>query len=172
MLGISVSGDQELVSRFKNLTPEIHAALLRKIHELTIKLEAHVKTVHLSGPTGPDSLSVRSGNLRSGVFQEVTDNGSSITGMVAAPRDVPYAAIHEFGGVINSPGGTPYFIDSKSGQATFVSKESAMADRLPVTAAHIIHMPERSYLRSSLREMRDEILAGLQDAVREVISAP
>jgi hypothetical protein len=34
-------------------------------------------------------------------------------------------------------------------------------------AAHTVTMPERSFMRSSLADMRDEIISELTDAVRE-----
>lgn len=55
---------------------------------------------------------------------------------------VPYARIHEFGGTINHPGGTPYKI--VDGRAVFVSKAEG-AD-LPKTKPHPIKIPARPYI--------------------------
>lgn len=75
-----------------------------------------------------------------------------------ASSNAPYAAIHEFGGTINHPGGTPYFIDEKTKLAKFVSKSSPAAAGLPVTKPHVITMPERPYMRPAVALTKDERL--------------
>lgn len=60
-------------------------------------------------------------------------------------------AIHEFGGTINHPGGQPYYINSSTGKAVFVSKNSLFGQYLiekgQVTKPHQIIIPTRSFLR-------------------------
>lgn len=63
---------------------------------------------------------------------------------------LPYAAIHEYGGVINHPGGTPFFIKNKT--LHFVSKRNPLAARLPKTKPHTITMPARPYLNPAVQE--------------------
>lgn len=60
---------------------------------------------------------------------------------------VPYARIHEFGGTINHPGGTPYFI-GKDGRAKFVKKANGAG--LPKTKPHPIEIPARPYITPAL----------------------
>lgn len=66
-------------------------------------------------------------------------------------------AVHEFGGTINHPGGTPYQI-KKDGTAQFVSKSKGKD--LPKTKPHTITIPARSFLREPIlgKEGRKEIL--------------
>jgi phage gpG-like protein len=71
-----------------------------------------------------------------------------------------YAAIHEFGGTINHPGGTPYFIDSATGLAVFVSKNSGsrlLGANLPVTKPHTITMPARPFMGPSARAKKKRV---------------
>lgn len=83
--------------------------------------------------------------------------------------NLEYAAIHQFGGVINHPGGTPYFIDSETGLASFVKKDSPGAAKLPRTAPHAIPIPKRVWLGVSDKDeaaivaIADEYLAGAID---------
>jgi phage gpG-like protein len=56
---------------------------------------------------------------------------------------VPYAAIHEFGGTINHPGGTPYRVID--GRTVFVRKSEGKG--LRKTQPHEIKIPARPYLR-------------------------
>lgn len=59
----------------------------------------------------------------------------------------PYAGIHEFGGVINHPGGTAYIFIG--GRMVFVKKERATSSavHLPLTRPHTIKIPARPYIR-------------------------
>ena len=63
-------------------------------------------------------------------------------------------AVHEFGANINHPGGQPYFINSNTGMAVFVSKNSFYGQYLiskgQVTKPHQIKIPARSFLRNTL----------------------
>ena len=65
---------------------------------------------------------------------------------------IPYARIHEYGGTINHPGGTPYKI--VNGRAVFVSK--ARGAGLPVTKPHDITMPARPYITPAFKDFDQE----------------
>ncbi len=74
-------------------------------------------------------------------------------------RRCQYAAIYEFGGTI-----PPHqIIPDKAGALAFaIDGKQVFATRVNLPA---VTMPERSYLRSSLAEMADEIREGLTEAV-------
>lgn len=63
-------------------------------------------------------------------------------------------AAHEFGATINHPGGQPYYINSSTGMAVFVSKTSSFGKYLiqkgQITKPHEIILPTRSFLRMPL----------------------
>jgi phage gpG-like protein len=61
--------------------------------------------------------------------------------------DRPYAKIHNEGGVINHPGGTPY-IRTKDGRMIFIKKEK-MHLAMGITGAHKIPMPKRQFIGNS-----------------------
>jgi phage gpG-like protein len=148
---------------FGALPERLRQSVLRRVNRLTTELADRVRR-KLSG----EVLQVRSGDLRASIDQAVEDSGSEITGKVFSSGDVKYARIHEYGGTINHPGGTPYIITRDFG-ALFISKVTASHFRVPppVTGPHQIPIPERSYLRSSLAEMRDQIVEELTKAVTE-----
>lgn len=83
----------------------------------------------------------------------------------------PYAAIHEFGGTINHPGGTAFFIRD-GGEAVFVSNEAAArfasihGRELPRTKPHPIVMPARPYMAPAARAKRTEVVALVRSAVK------
>lgn len=157
MLNVTLVGDRELVARIGAMPAKVHAALLKKVNALALKLEAKIKNEKLSGQV----LNVRSGALRRSIFSQVTDTETAVTGKVASSGDVKYAAVHEFGGKI-----PPHDI--------FPVKAAALAFMMngkQVFFKHVHHpgatMPEQSFMRSSLAEMKDEIVSGLKQAVVE-----
>lgn len=155
MLSISVTGDREVIRNLKKYPEKVNDALYRKIYALTLELERKVKSEKLSGQV----LNVKTGSLRSSVYSRVTRDRDGAEGKVAVPPDVPYGAIHEFGGVIEIPEITPV----KAKALHWIGKDGEMfAKRV---RAHTITMPERSYLRSSLSEMKDDIINGVKEAV-------
>lgn len=141
---------------FSSLPERLHRLIYRRVSDLTTMLADRVRR-KLSG----EVLNVRSGDLRASFDQDVQDLGSEIVGKVFQSKDVPYARIHEYGGTITIPElprkdfGVYHFTDA-SGRDVFTKG--------PIRS-HVVHMPERSYLRSSLAEMRDEIIESLASAV-------
>lgn len=97
-----------------------------------------------------------------GVLKRIGKPGTVDVGIIdAGPHhgtDLTIAAIgfiHEFGAVIDHPGGTPYVIVPKIG-AIFVNKDHPSPDG--ITQPHKISIPERSFMRSTLRENRELII--------------
>lgn len=167
---IQVVGSAEVAARVQQMGSAARAILYAKMGELSILLQEHV-TAKLSG----EVLNIRTGNLKASIVQDVVDDGDTITGRVYSNATVKYAAIHEFGGIIKHPGGTPYLIfemngKSGGGQAFFISKAAAAAapdpTTIPVTKPHDIPMPERSFLRSSLTEMKSQLIQGMIDGMK------
>ena len=74
-------------------------------------------------------------------------------------------AVHEFGANINHPGGTPYKILANR-QAQFVKKSEGTD--LPVTSAHNITIPARSFLRQPLEEkLSDQVIKMKKEAFKD-----
>lgn len=142
-------------ARLEAMPGEIRAALLRKMDALRLQLEDHVKNDKLSGQV----LKVGSGRLRDSIVSELVDDGDALSVTIASSGDVKYAAIQEFGGKTAAHDILP----NKAKVLAFVSGGAQVF-------AKIVHhpgstIPERSYLRSSLADMRDEIISGLKAAV-------
>jgi phage gpG-like protein len=154
-----VSGDQAVIVALNNLYDRVHDALRNAIRDDILKLQGHIVADKLSGQV----LKRRTGALAASVQPgPVIEEGETITGTIGT--NVPYARILEYGGVIQHPGGTAYLILA-NGQAEFVS--NATADNLPGlprTKPHAIPIPEHSYMRSGLADLRDEIVKDLQSA--------
>lgn len=78
------------------------------------------------------------GNLR-GSFRAVP-NGNKIVIL----SNVPYAKIHNEGGIIDHPGGTAYFKDK--GKLRFVSNRNARNKNYKRTKKHPIPIPKRQFI--------------------------
>lgn len=156
MINVTIVGDRELLARLSAMPDKVRTALVRKVTTLALKLEAKVK-----GKLSGQVLHVRTGALRRSIFHEVDQSTTAVTGKVASSGDVKYAAIHEFGGTTKA-----HIIEPVKAKALafMMGGKQVFARRVNHPGSRI---PERSFLRSSMRDMREEITVGLQEAVRE-----
>ena len=156
MFSVRLEGDREVIQRLSSLPNRVRAALLKKTYALAIQLADRVRR-KLSG----EVLNVRSGDLRASIFEDVQSDATSVVGRVASSGDVRYAAIHEYGGTIPAH----EIVPSKAQALMFVvGGKTVFARRVQIPD---VQMPERSFMRSSLSEMKQQIVDGLAEAARE-----
>jgi phage gpG-like protein len=120
-------------------------------------------------PVHPSKLTWRTGRLArslvrgtdSDAIEEVKVEGTRIIGRKGTR--VPYAAIHEYGGTIQHPGGTAYIVTRRG--ARFISNAEAETTRRQVrrTRPHPITIPARPYLRPAVQS------ATVQDAMARIV---
>lgn len=132
----------------------VRDALSDKANMLAAELQAKIQQ-KLSGTV----LNTKSGALLRSIVTVIDDASANVSVTVSAGGDIKYAAIQEYGGTI-----PPHEILSDKGKALafLVGGKQAFAARVNLPA---IAIPERSYMRSSLAEMADEIVEGLGEAV-------
>ncbi len=124
----------------------IRAALVAKAGVLAAKLRAKIEQ-KLSG----EVLQMKSGALAGSIGVTIEETSAGVAVRLATSADVKYAAIHEFGGVIPPHEIVP---DKAKALAFLVGGKQAFTARVNLPA---IAMPERSYMRTSLAEMADDI---------------
>jgi hypothetical protein len=162
MITVLVTGDKEVAARFEKLPGAAHSRLVREMQRITIDLQNYVRDSKLSGQV----LKNRTGTLRRSINQRVEESGSTITGIVGANLGAArYAAAQEYGATIH----LPEIVPVRARALRFVSRSGDVVFARRV-AAHDVTLPERSYLRSSLSEKRDEYTGRLASAVGEVIN--
>jgi phage gpG-like protein len=151
VVAIDTSG---LDAKLRRVPQQVEASVLRAVRRLAISLQGYVKTQKLSGQV----LHVRSGTLRRSINQEVRQTGHAIQGTVGT--NVSYARIHEYGfsGTVNV-----------REHLRTVSKAFGRPLASPVTQtvrAHTknVNLPERSFLRSALKDFEPRILSELKAA--------
>jgi len=157
MIDFTVTGDQAVMGRLRAMPPRIHAAIVASMQREMFALAAYVKAEKLTGQV----LKTRTGTLRRKVNARVTETPETVTGQVGVK--LAYAAIHEYG-----------FDGSESVKAHTRTIHQAFGHPLaaPVVVqvqsfSRHMKMPERSYLRSALRERAPNIMAALELAARE-----
>ena len=162
MLNIQMRGDQELMAKIDAAPNTVKRELTTTVTKLVLELENKIKSDKLSGQV----LNVVSGDLRASVFAmlPVEDTGTGVVGTVRQSGDVKYGAIHEFGGK------TPAHVIV----ATKAKALAFMWGGKQVFFKSVNHpgsvMPERSFMRSALGEMRDEAIREMTDAVKRGMS--
>ena len=152
MIEVHLIGDREVVARLSSMPGRMQAGLARAITRLSLEGERLSKQ-KLSG----EVLHVRTGALRSGVHAlPTTSTATAVKGGWGS--SVYYGVYHEFG--------IPH------SWQIFPKKARALAFEIggrTIFAAHVTHppLPERSFMRSALKEMTPRIQSEIEDAVNQ-----
>jgi phage gpG-like protein len=156
MFALEIRGLDETSARFDAYPVALQAALGAKATELAAALTDLVKN-KLSGAV----LNTGSGALRDSIAASVTADADGVLASVGSEGDVKYAAIQEYGGKTSAHEILPV----KGDVLAFVASDGQHFARRIEHPGSVI--PERSYLRSSLEDMKDEILAALADCAAD-----
>jgi phage gpG-like protein len=140
------------------LPERIAAALAAKAGTLAVALQAKIQQ-KLSG----EVLQMKSGALAGSIGVTIDELPTGVAVRIATSPNVKYAAIHEYGGTIPPHQIVP---DKAKALAFLVGGKQIFAARVNLPA---IAMPERSYMRSSLAEMVDDIRDEFGSAVSEAM---
>jgi phage gpG-like protein len=140
----------------------LDAATMSALRGEIASITGDIKEAVLKKLTGA-VLYYRTGDLYTSVRQEMRENAARgyIYGRVYVDPKIKYAAIHEYGGVIKHPGSNKFqawFDQNKPGPTGWTYTH--------FTRPHDIPMPQRSYMRSTLEEMRAEIVSRLTEAAK------
>jgi len=156
---VRLQGSDELVQRMRTLPERARDSILLQMKAQAAEISAAIKE-KLSGPV----LNAKTGRLRSGVYARVYPSDKKITLSVGVRGDVPYAAIHEYGGktraheILPTKGRALKFL-GEQGAAQYASKVDHPGSR----------MPERSYVRSTVDEQLGDIESAIEDKMEEAI---
>ncbi len=148
MLTLGLAGADALDARLGAFPAELLADLNAKAAMLAGALADKVKDDKLSGQV----LNALSGDLRASIVSEASVDGDDVVGSVGSTGDVKYAAIQEYGGKTAAH----EILPSKAEALAFIVGGALRFARRVEHPGSVI--PERSYLRSSLEEMTDEIV--------------
>ena len=170
-----------LMAHLSAFPERLATSVVRAMNRITIGLQARVKAEKLSGQV----LHVRTGTLRRSINREVRASGSAgmIEGIVGT--NVEYAAAHEYGfdGTVTvrahvrriSTKFKSEALQSQNGKAATIARwvgrsgKNRFVKGYADVAAHArhMHLPERSFLRSALKEYEPVARIELQRALLE-----
>ncbi|HTZ67933.1 MAG TPA: hypothetical protein VMB83_10790 [Roseiarcus sp.] len=157
MFALALEGLEETSAQFDGYPAALQAALGAKAAELAAALADLVKNDKLSGAV----LNSRTGALSDSITASVSADADGVLASVGSEGDVKYAAIQEYGGKTSAH----EILPAKADVLAFVVGDTQHFARRVAHPGSLI--PERSYLRSALADMKDDILAALADAAAE-----
>ena len=158
MKAVLIGDPTRISNNIKSLFPAMQEAAEKRMSSLVIALSNKIKFEKLSGQV----LKNRTGTLRRSITpQPVQSNGAVLTGEVTT--NLEYAAIHEFGGKTK-----PHDIFPKKGRAL-----AFMMGGKQIIVKSVKHpgsvIPERSFMRTALKEMEPKIKEAFESAISEVV---
>lgn len=154
MITAYIIGDREVIARFAAMGEKAQQSLSRAVMQLGLELDRRVKQ-KLSG----EVLKVRTGVLRSSTNLSVSQTPTSV--LATEGTNVRYARVHEFGfqGTVSVRAHLRHVVQVFGRPIAATQNVRAHTRRM--------NLPERSFLRSALREMEPQIRTGMEAAVRE-----
>ena len=152
MIRAVVVGQEQVIAHLKEVEPRVYGLVRQAVRAETLAVLRAAK-LKVSGLV----LKTRTGTLRRKINAKFEESGNSITGSVGLA--LAYGAIHEYGGVTRA-----HVIKPRRKKAL-----AFQAGGVGLVRKSVQHpgskMPERSYLRSSLKENEARIKAAIAAAV-------
>lgn len=167
---------QRLSLFFANLSEETLVALKDEQTRIGYRLVSFIQTEKLQGQVLHKRGGKGSSNLSSHITSDTTRDGETITTRLGVMSGVPYARIHEYGGQINIPevkGKLMAFDNPEMSTQLLFDAPGHTGGAMIFTRKHkafTVNMPERSYLRSTLREKHDEIVESMKAVINKETS--
>jgi phage gpG-like protein len=150
MIEVTVPNTEQLQRDLGITRARLLVDLKREITRVAIDVSAHIKDRKLSGQV----LKVQTGRLRRSINYKIGETGTGIEARVGT--NVEYARIHEFGfsGTVN------------------VREHMRKAKKAYTVKAHTrrVNLPERSFMRSSMKDMRQDIDQRIARVVGQAIA--
>lgn len=145
----SVVGSAQVAAKLRAFPDRVAERLATVMRRLGIQLQKNVKRDKLSGTV----LKNRTGNLRRSIAERLERTDDAVTarvGIFAGPT-IHYGRAHEFG---------------FAGPVTVRAHLRAIKGKAHLVRAHTrnVTLPERSFLRSALREMAPAVLKAIEGA--------
>lgn len=161
MIGLQIIGSQRVITALGKAPGKVNAAAKSSLDAFATELAGYIKASKLSG----DPLHRRSGRLSSSVHPVTGQTGSTVEGGAGGGAGVPYAKIHEFGGVIPA-----HEIVVRNAKALCFTVDGVRRFAKSVQIPEV-HIPERSYMRSAFNERAPSGIEQLRAAVKAAIAA-
>jgi HK97 gp10 family phage protein len=158
MINAVLVGLPELISKISVIPSGVRAALVKKITQLSLDLQANIVRDKLSGQV----LGVRTGDLRRSIQQRVESPSNGVFGYVFSSGDVKYAAFWEFGfhGTEQVRAHQRLTKDSDNPKGFLTVGQVKAYSR-------VVNQEARPFMRPAFADMSDEIRQGMIEAAKE-----
>jgi phage gpG-like protein len=162
MIAGTVTGDDLVVARLAGLPDKMRERLTDAMKRQWFKVQAAVVTGKLSG----DPLHRRTGVLASSINVGGSDTATTFDDQPAQiiariGTKVRYGKVHEDGGTFQIP--------AHERRLTQVFGR-AIEERTVSVRAHTATFPQRSFLRSTLRDLGDQIKDDIRQAIAQAVA--
>ena len=160
MIKAEIVGGDKVLAFMDGIFPRVRTAARQSITRSLFELVAEVKSQKLSGQV----LRNRTGRLRRSIHaSKVEDTGGEIAGTVGT--NVEYAAVHEYGfsGTVTVKAHMRMITQAWGKQLKNPHQVSVSSH------GRQVNLPERSFLRSALKEMSPGFIARLQTDINEAL---
>jgi hypothetical protein len=118
----------------------------------------------VQGKLSGEVLNARSGALLHSIRALTSEAANSVETRVFCDGSVPYARVQEYGGRLNIPAVVPVRAKALAfayeGRLVFATS----------TAAHVVDIPERSYMRASLDEFEATFAQSIHQSVADALA--
>ncbi|MBV8061459.1 MAG: HK97 gp10 family phage protein [Alphaproteobacteria bacterium] len=163
MISGTVKGTDAVIARIGRVEPNVREALIAEVKRLAISLQSYVVVNKLSGQV----LKRRTGTLAASIQWRADNSGGNVSAFVGSrineAAELKYARVHEYGF-----DGTVTVREHLRMMTQAFGREVKEPRQITVhTHSRNMHVPERSYLRSSLAEMKNDVLDGIRNAVSQ-----
>lgn len=159
MLKMEFIGGDVLAAVLRSYGGKVQTAIVQSIGRSALRLQSEVMDNRLSGQV----LNIRTGKLHRSIHQQVTSSGGLVVGEVNT--NVRYGVAHEYGfaGTVN--------VKASMRQIRQAFGRPLKSPRYVQIRAHTrnVKLPERSFLRSALRDMKPDIEANLQKSIERAL---
>ena len=115
-----------------------------------------------------DPLNRRTGRLSRSVTPFAKLEGGRVVGGLSS--NVPYAHVHELGGVFQIPEYTRRPPRSRTAGGRFRKRTEEQQVNSVTVKAHTAKFPQRAFLRPAIESNRGQILQGLRNAIVKVVA--
>lgn len=135
--------DTAIKAKLGLMIPKVRASLERAVYRQAIDLQRYIVQQKLSAGAGYSATLLHrvTSNLARSIQYEMLNSPSSVGAKLYSAGDVKYARIHEYGGTVTRYGKR--------------------------VGSYTVHMPMRSFMRTSLSENKDKIVNAMKAAVAE-----
>lgn len=155
MIRAVVVGAEGVIAHLGEVHPRVYGLVRQAVMKETLNLVREAKE-KVSGPV----LKTKTGTLRRGINAAFEETDTSIVGSAGIGKaEAKYPAVHEFGGT--------FTIREHTRRMTTAWGRAVKTPRQISVRAHTATYPERSYLRSTLRDNEARIKAAIEAAVAQ-----